>query len=98
LTEPGASIVILSLGLIVMIYTGIMASQIITILYALFVGNGFGLIKTPKRAECITKGKVLVNKNTNFRANLRVWHGFCIFLYRVIIKLRDDGLSKILLP
>ena len=68
--ELDASIVILSLGLIVMIYTGIMASQIITVLYALSVDNGFGLIKTPKRAECIAKEKALVIKNTNFRANL----------------------------
>jgi hypothetical protein len=70
LIELDASIVILSLGLIVMIYTGIMASQIITILYALSVDNGFGLTKTPKRAECIAKEKALVIKNTNFRANL----------------------------
>jgi len=87
LIGQGASIVILSLGLIVMIYTGIMASQIIIILYALSVEIGFGLIKTLRRAECITKEKALVIKNTNFRANLLVWHGFCIFLYRVIIKI-----------
>jgi len=81
-----------------MTYIGITESQIITMLYVLSVDNGFGLTKTPRRVECITKEKALVIKNTNSRADLQVWHGFCIFLYRVIIKLRDDGLSKILLP
>jgi len=45
-----------------MTYIGITESQIITILYALSVGIGFGLIKTQKRAECITKEKALVIK------------------------------------